>query len=685
MDKTTKKNTPAYASTLWDELGGKELEELFEKRPEYAEMYDWSELDGGNWVEILSTQPWLADKCDWSTLNEYLWSSLLKKQPQFADKCDWSKLGSEAWSSLLRSRPQFADKCDKWAYMGVSAMMALLEKQPQFFDKCPWWWLNDTDWKKLIKIWPQFAGKRDWTKLDGWDWATLLSNRLRFANKCDWTKLDGADWALLLRARPQFADKCGKWAEMSGQNWASLLEKQPQFADKCDKWAEMSGQNWAWLLQEQPQFADKCDWGKLDGWDWERLLEKQPKFAGKCDWKKLDGGNWGGLLAKQPKFASKCKKWSEIPGNCWAFLLKMQPQFADKCDKWGELSDWDWRFLLDERPEFADKCDWSKVVGTNWRYLYINHPQFAISRRKWLDETRSKGSGAEVALTKRENTEPAPRLEEIRRLLSEDPEKAFEAIWRMGCQPESAENPFGPRERLVADAICDRSLAKTTRARLLRRVGNDCELNGLPFAKASDVPLGFLDTTAGRKWYCAHGGAGCEVVRCSDLSFFKNMVRKEDSDEVDVDKAKIVPKVRRAINADSPAQLMMQLSVLGRQVDARLLAIILTLRKTKILEWLLENDKKTKECLDDRRMLFYVCAHWPYQDATDWLEKAEAKQPGIIKSCVDALGRNLLWYTQYNRRHGRAEETLLNHGCDPDAETAWGLSWRDMKANNLGK
>ena len=239
---------------------------------------------------------------------------------------------------------------------------------------------------------------------------------------------------------------------------------------------------------------------------------------------------------------------------------------------------------------------------------------------------------------------------------------------------------FGPRERSVSDTICDRSRPKAKRAKLLRQVGNDCEFNNLPFAKAQDVPPGFLDTMAGRRWYCDHGGAGCEVVRCSDPGFFKNVARKDDSDDVDLEKVKIAPGVKRAIDANSPAQLMMQLAVSGKYVDARLLAVILSLRKTKVLEWLLENDEKTKGILDERRMLFYICANWPYQDATDGLEKAEKKQPGIIKSCVDALGRNLLWYTQYNRRYGRAEETLLKHGCDPDAKTAWGLSWRDMKA-----
>ena len=276
-------------------------------------------------------------------------------------------------------------------------------------------------------------------------------------------------------------------------------------------------------------------------------------------------------------------------------------------------------------------------------------------------------------------------MRDLRRRYTNEEWERIRHTWtkEMAMDPNGGMAPpetFGPSERHVSDTICDRGLPKTTRAQLLRRVGNDGKLNSLPSPKAQDVPLGFLDTMAGRKWYCAHGGAGCEGVRCSDPGFFMNVARKDDSDEVDLEKAKIDPKVRKAVDADSPGQLMMSLSVLGRHVDARLLAIILALRKTKILEWLLENDKKTKEYLDERRMLFYVCAHWPYQDAADWLEKAEAKQPGIIKSCVDALGRNLLWYTQYNRRHGRVEEMLLNHGCDPDAETAWGLSWRDMKA-----
>ena len=683
MENNTK-NNPVYASTLWDEFSGEEVEKLFEKRPELADVQDWSELGGRDWVEILLMQPRLADKCDWEKLGCGDWAFLLTAQPQFADKCDkWVAIPGPMWASLLQDQPQFADKfemCEMWSRMDVSSTVALLEKQPQFFDKCNWWELNDREWRELIKRQPQLAGKRDWSKLDGKAWATLLSKRPRFVDKCDWEKLGSGDWSFLLGSQPQFADKCDKLAGMSGSDWASLLQAQPQFADKCD-WSKLNGNDWRDLLEHRPQFADKCDWTKLDGINWALLLHRHPQYADKCDkWAEISDSGWVLLLQWQPQFADKCDKWAEISGLHWALLLKAQPRFANKCDKWAELSGRDWRKLLEKHPEFADKCDWSKVVGDDWRYLSIKNPQFATSRRKWLAKTRSKARVADEASIARKKAEQLRQLGEIRRLLSDDSEKAFDAIWRMDYLPESPEKPFGPCERLVSDAICDRSLPKTTRARLLRRVGNNCTFNGLSSSRAQDVPLGFLDTAVGRQWYCKHDRPGHEVVCCSDPILFKNFPRKDYSDDVDLEKANIDPRVRRAVKADSPAQLMMNLSLLGKKVDAQLLAVILMLGKTNILEWLLENDGKTKKILGERGMLFYICANWPYQDATDWLEKAEAKQPGILKSCVDALGRNLLWYTQYNRRHGRAEETLLKHGCDSDAETAWGLSWRDMKA-----
>ncbi len=67
--------------------------------------------------------------------------------------------------------------------------------------------------------------------------------------------------------------------------------------------------------------------------------------------------------------------------------------------------------------------------------------------------------------------------------------------------------------------------------------------------------------------------------------------------------------------------------------------------------------------------------------AVAWLKAAEAKQPGIIKSCADALGRNLLWYTLYNwHQASKVQDTLLKHGCDPDARATFGPNWREMEA-----
>ena len=276
----------------------------------------------------------------------------------------------------------------------------------------------------------------------------------------------------------------------------------------------------------------------------------------------------------------------------------------------------------------------------------------------------------------------------IRALLRSDPDRGIAALVAMDYEPESLARPFGPRERILADAILDRDLPKPTRARLLRLADGEGfrhefgPFAGLPPVEARDVPLAFLDTRCGRRWAAENGDPAGAEARCTDSAFFKNVARSDYSDDVDADKVRLDPKLKKAIDADAPAQLAMQLAVSGRRVDARVLAVVLALHRTKTLEWLLANDDKTKELLDERRMLFFVCANWEAKEAVAWLERAEEKKPGILKSCADALGRNLLWYTLYNGWGPKIENTLLKHGCDPDAETAWGLGWRDMRARD---
>ena len=268
---------------------------------------------------------------------------------------------------------------------------------------------------------------------------------------------------------------------------------------------------------------------------------------------------------------------------------------------------------------------------------------------------------------------------DIRQTLIDDPDRGVAAILAMDYEPASLEKPFGPRERILSAAICDRSIPKPTRVRLLR-LCEDAHFAGIPPPEAKgEVPLGFLNSYAGRRWMSENGRPGCEFVRCWHPTFFKNVLPSRDDGSIDDYKLKyesfdrLEPSVKKAIAGDSPSQLMMPLSVAGKSVDTRLLSMLLHFRKKRILEWLIENDDKTRKSFGPREMLFYVCKHWFGDDAVEWLEKAEKKEPGILKSCVDPLGCNLLWYSDSEE----VAETLLKHGCDPDAETVWGLSWRD--------
>ena len=327
------------------------------------------------------------------------------------------------------------------------------------------------------------------------------------------------------------------------------------------------------------------------------------------------------------------------------------------------------------RPE--RKCRY----GFSWKDLEaVALERFAAKSADSGDAETTVGRGGESSLfTPTIAPDPLPvpsSASYLRQILLDDPDRGLAALLAMGYAPASLEKPFGPREQLLSDAICDRSLPKPTRVRLFR-LCDEAAFAGLPPPEAEgDVPIGFLDSAAGRRWMCENGRPGCEIVRCTDGAFFKKGARFNAWDW-ERGKIKVDREVRKAIDADSPAQLMMRLGVLGRGVDLRTLFFALSLQKTKILEWLLENDDGTKALLDQRRMLFYVCANWPEEDAVAWLEKAEAAQPGILKSCADPLGRNLLWYNGAKRSD--VAKALLVHGCDPDAETVWGLSWRDLR------
>ena len=276
---------------------------------------------------------------------------------------------------------------------------------------------------------------------------------------------------------------------------------------------------------------------------------------------------------------------------------------------------------------------------------------------------------------------------EIKAMLHSDPDAGIAALWRKPFLPESVDNPFGEREQVVSDMICDGTLPRPVRARLMALFVQDNARGMLIGNKTEKIPSAFLNTPAGRKWYCAKRLPGYRDIRASDAFFFAREQRFEA-------KTPIEKNIKEAILEDSPAKFIMHVDLAG---GLKLSFFHEVLRrcassngKSKILDWLRGNNETVKDLLDERTTLFYVCANWPDEAAAVYVDEAEKRQPGLAKSCVDSFGRNLLWYSHTPIRDAEAPflrdwtrksalaDVLLRAGCDPDAETVWGLSWRDM-------
>ena len=241
----------------------------------------------------------------------------------------------------------------------------------------------------------------------------------------------------------------------------------------------------------------------------------------------------------------------------------------------------------------------------------------------------------------------------------------------------------------LSRAICDRNIPRPLRAGMLWEINNAGKGQGLGnkpiglyFYYGAEIPLAFQDSNLGRGWFCSQRKPGYEDVRCSGLLFFEKSLNTYREWQLEQGKVKVDPRVKDAVVNDSPAKLRILLDLEGKSLGVRLFNIILLHRKPNMLWFLMENDKLAREFLDRRRILFYACANLAAADAPGLVEKAEKLQPGIAATCVDAFGRNLLWYTLYsdNWRDKNLTDALVGYGCNPDAETAWNLNWRDMEA-----
>ena len=314
--------------------------------------------------------------------------------------------------------------------------------------------------------------------------------------------------------------------------------------------------------------------------------------------------------------------------------------------------------------------------------------QMRAARRAFAAMTPEERWG--VRVVERADAGEAVPPEEIPGLLASAPERGLFALERATFDPAV---PAAAVRTILSDAFRDARVAPETRAELLWRYNHEPAFRDAALAdRKGPVPFCLLDSEEGRKSYCARKLPGHETVRCSSSVLF-GRIRSHSSASECVEPFEDV--VREAIAADEPARLMMALAVAGKKTDLRLVCAALCLRKTRILDWLMEHDATAKRWLDPRRLLFYAAARWPLADLTAVAEASERKSPGIVASCVDVFGRNLLWYAfAYHRRFpawscaakrdsaGKAAATealLVRLGADPDAPTRWGPSWRQVE------
>ena len=80
--------------------------------------------------------------------------------------------------------------------------------------------------------------------------------------------------------------------------------------------------------------------------------------------------------------------------------------------------------------------------------------------------------------------------------------------------------------------------------------------------------------------------------------------------------------------------------------------------------------------------LITVCRYAREKLAVAAVDELERQCPGVAAAARDPWGNTPLWNTLANAHHVETLQTeLLRFGCDPDAENAWGLSYRLVREN----
>ena len=147
---------------------------------------------------------------------------------------------------------------------------------------------------------------------------------------------------------------------------------------------------------------------------------------------------------------------------------------------------------------------------------------------------------------------------------------------------------------------------------------------------------------------------------------------------------KMSPALQKAIVEDDVPSFELLRNMEGRRVCFSLLAEILNTGKFAILRNLIAHGGIPRDVMTLEQLCCYCAAQFPDGQAVPILTLVEEERPGFLKGVRDDFGRNLLWYTVFNKNtgwfHPDCELTrfLLEKGCDPDNENQLGLSWREV-------
>ncbi|MBR6022593.1 MAG: hypothetical protein IK066_09285 [Kiritimatiellae bacterium] len=258
-----------------------------------------------------------------------------------------------------------------------------------------------------------------------------------------------------------------------------------------------------------------------------------------------------------------------------------------------------------------------------------------------------------------------------------------EFVASMPYRPDPRRMPCGRKERFIAAALGDRSVPKPKRVALWRAFA----MGGCKFPRFSrgewDVPRELADHASVRGWICATRQPGWTDLRNSDPRCFSE--EREPAFRTAFEK-----EAWEAIGRDSPAELMMPLALMGKNLPPAYFREALRMRAEKIIACLLDDSGRSSSSVRPREILFYACANWNDAAAVPVVAMLEKASPGVVAESVDRFGHDALWYTLYQRdERGRVTpaarrgvpplvSALVERGCDPSRECILGLSWRDV-------